>query len=43
MWRLRRVLKWIMQHIYIKHKDLNEGEGKPHNAIEVGIKGSFLK
>ena len=43
MRRLLQVLKWIAQHVYIKHRDLNEGEGKPHNAIEVGIKGSFLK
>ena len=41
MRRLLQVLKWIAQHIYIKSKDLNEGEGKPVPATEVGIKIKF--
>ena len=41
MRKLLRALKWIVGHIYVRTVDLNKGEGKPHNAIEVGIKGTF--
>lgn len=41
MQQLLRLLKWIAQHIYVRQTDLNHGEAKPHNAVEVGIKGSF--
>lgn len=41
MRRLLQVLKWIAKHIYFRKKDLNEGEGKPVPATEVGIKIEF--
>lgn len=41
MRKLLRALKWIAQHIYIRRRDLNEGEGKPVPATEVGIKITF--
>ena len=46
MWRLLmqrflKVLRWIAKHLFVKTTDLNNGEGKPHTAIVVGIKGKF--
>lgn len=41
MRKLLRALKWIATHIYFRKKDLNEGEGKPVQATEIGFKIEF--
>lgn len=41
MRHLLEVLKWIAQHVYVRKRDLNNGEGKPVPAAEVGIKVEF--
>ena len=41
MRKLLRALKWIVDHVYVRTVDLNNGEGKPHTTIETGVKGTF--
>lgn len=41
MRKLLRALKWIVDHVYVRAVDLNNGEGKQHTAIETGVKGNF--
>lgn len=43
-WKMRKLLRalsWVVKHLFIKSTDLNNGEGKPHTAIVVGIEGEF--
>ena len=41
--KLLRVLRWILEHVYVKTKDQNQGDpdAKPHTTVEVGVKGTF--
>ena len=41
MRKLLRALSWVVKHLFVKSTDLNNGEGKPHTAIVVGIEGKF--
>lgn len=42
MWKLRRVIRWLLDHLYIKTKNLNDdAEGPAKPAVEIGIKGTF--
>ena len=41
MRKLWGIIKWIAKHLVVKSTDLNNGEGKPHTAIVVGIEGEF--
>ena len=42
MWKLRRVLKWIAEHVVVRSRNLNDDkEARPKTAIEIGIRGRF--
>lgn len=41
MQRLIAVLKWLAKHLVVRSRDLNQGEGKPKPAVEIGIRGEF--
>lgn len=41
MQKLLGLMRWMAKHLFVKSIDLNNGDGKPHTAIVVGIEGKF--
>lgn len=42
MLALRRLIGWLINHAFVRVRNLNsDPEGRPVSAVEVGVGGSF--